>query len=115
MQHVVRRQLVEPLETHLGFRQAFKEVLQISRRIDVQALATGQHRVDHRAALAGPGVDDEEEVLFLPMQVGRMSFSQRLLSISMNYAQVDRVDAQEWLELTFCHNYRTNTCSTFRP
>jgi hypothetical protein len=47
----------------LGFGQAFEEVLKIFRRIDAQAPTTAQHRVDHRAPLAGLGMPNEQKIL----------------------------------------------------
>lgn len=47
----------------LCFGQAFENVLEIFGRVDPVPPATAQHRVDHRAALPGFGMADEQKVL----------------------------------------------------
>lgn len=48
----------------LGFGQTLEEVLEIFGGINAVAPATTQHGIDHRTALAGFGMPDEQEILF---------------------------------------------------
>jgi hypothetical protein len=48
----------------LGFGQPLKNIAQVFGGVDAVPPATAEHRVDHRAALAGFGMPDEQKILF---------------------------------------------------
>jgi len=61
--------------------QAREHVAEISEGIETASAATFNEGVNDGTALTGLGIADEE-LVFLPMAVGRMAFSTKLLSTS---------------------------------
>lgn len=73
----------------LGFGQAFEDVLQIFGRVDAQAPATAQHRIDHRATLAGFGMTPHVLRHTLAMDLLQNGIDRSIIALWLGHESVE--------------------------